>query len=193
MMLIRRRWRRDEARRGREAQDRMKRLLLLRHAKSSWDEAGIADHDRPLAPRGERAAALMAAHLAQREASPGLVLCSSARRTRETLERLRLQLVGEPAVCVERELYLADADVLLERVRRVDDRQGSVLLLGHNPGLAELAALLAGSGDADALAHLRRKFPTAALADLCFEVERWRDVAPGLGRLAAFAAPKDLI
>src|SRR4029453_12785732 len=109
----------------------VKRLLLLRHAKSSWDEPGLADHNRPLAPRGRRAAESMARHLRDDRISPALVLCSSARRTRETLELLGV--VEE--VRIERALYGASEDELLDRLQRVPETLDSVMLVGHNPAV----------------------------------------------------------
>src|SRR4051794_26437716 len=120
----------------------MKRLYLLRHAKSSWKDPGLADHDRPLAGRGRRAAKAVARHLREQGIDPELVLCSTARRARETLERLEPAL-GRGAVRVEPVLYGADAGALLEHLRGVSDAVGSVLVIGHNPGLQRLALGLA--------------------------------------------------
>lgn len=171
----------------------MKRLLLLRHAKSSWDDTGLDDHDRPLAARGQRAAAAMGVYLQQRAIAPDLVLCSSARRARETFARLDAAVSGDVAARVERDLYLAEPGELLEQLRAVDDRFASVLLIGHNPGLAQLASLLAGSGDPRELGRLRSRYPTATLAHLRFEGDRWRDLAPASCHLEAFARPRDLV
>ena len=107
-------------------------LLLLRHAKSSWDDASKPDHDRPLAPRGHRAAERVGAHLRASDHRPDLVLCSTSRRTRETLERLGL---GGTDVRMEDRLYAADDETLLERVRELPEDVGAVLVVAHNPGL----------------------------------------------------------
>lgn len=167
----------------------MKHLFLLRHAKSSWDDPGLADHDRPLAPRGNRAAKVIAEHLREERIAPELVLCSSSRRTRETLDRIAPALGDEVRVEVERELYAASADRLLERLRAVDDDVESVMLIGHNPGLEQLALSLAGDGEK--LADVRRKYPTAALATLEFD-GRWSELEPGTARLMEFVKPKQL-
>jgi phosphohistidine phosphatase len=167
----------------------MKTLFLLRHAKSSWDDPGLADHDRPLAPRGKRAAKVIAEHLREERIAPDLVLCSSSQRTRETLERIAPALGGDVAVEIERELYAASADRLLERLRAVDDDVESVMLIGHNPGIEQLALSLAGDGEK--LADVRRKYPTAALATLELE-GRWSELEPGTARLADFVKPKQL-
>jgi phosphohistidine phosphatase len=159
-----------------------KRLLLLRHAKSSWDDPALADHDRPLAPRGRRAAERIGAHLRDEQVEIGLVLCSSATRARETLER-----VGPPGeVRIESSLYGASAEHLLERVRRVPDEADSVMLIGHNPAMEDLAALLT---EPDSLAG--EKFPTGALATLSF-TGSWRQLGPGSAGLESFVRPREL-
>lgn len=169
----------------------MKTLLLLRHAKSSWKEAGVDDHERPLSPRGQRAAEVVAAYLAQREEPPSLALCSTARRALETLEPIRRRL-GLP-FSAERELYLAEPAALLDRLARLDERERSVLVVGHNPGLHELGLQLASGGDGEALARLRERFPTAALARLALPIERWEQLAPRCATLLELTLPKDLV
>ena len=141
----------------------MKRLFLLRHAKSSWDDADLADRDRPLAPRGRRAAGAIARHLRDEEISPSLVLCSPARRTRETLEAV------DPSgdVRIEDELYGASEAELLERLRRVPEAIESVMLIGHNPAIQELALGLASRGAAPRgrgaqVPHRRARHPDRA-------------------------------
>jgi phosphohistidine phosphatase len=167
-----------------------KRLFVLRHAKSSWDDPGLADHDRPLAPRGRRAVEAIAAHLNAAGITPELVLCSSARRTRETLEGVA---VGGEHV-IESELYGASYQEVLERLQRVPEEIGSVMLVGHNPTLQTLVLRLA-DGDAAAsgssLAEVRRKFPTGALATLTFD-GAWTELSPRSARLAAYTRPKSL-
>jgi phosphohistidine phosphatase len=160
-----------------------KRLLLLRHAKSSWDDPALADHDRPLAPRGRKAATLIGEHLNDNEIGVSLVLCSSARRARETLE-----LVQPPGdVSIERGLYGASAEELLKRVREVPDEHHAVMLIGHNPAIEELAVGLAGPG-ADLIGD---KFPTGALATLSLS-GRWCELAPGRVELESFVRPREL-
>ena len=166
----------------------MSRLLLLRHAKSSWDDPSLADRDRPLAPRGHRAAERMADHLRSDIQQPDLVLCSPALRTRETLDRMS-DAFGDAEVVVDDELYGAGGEELLHRLRGIDDRFGTVAMIGHNPGIHDLAIALAGDGDERD--RMRAKFPTGALAVLGFDGP-WRDLAPGGARLEAFVTPKDL-
>jgi phosphohistidine phosphatase len=169
----------------------MRTLYLLRHAKSASDEASLEDHDRPLAPRGRRAARAMAGHFRELEADPELILCSSSVRTRETLDLLMPGFAATPLLAIERGLYLAGAESMLARLRRVEDRVGRVLLLGHNPGLHELALLLAQGGPAKLRGQLARKFPTAALATYRVEAG-WSELAPETARLAAYVTPAEL-
>jgi phosphohistidine phosphatase len=167
----------------------VKQLFLLRHAKSSWDDSEVLAHDRPLAPRGRRAVRLIAEHLGREGVTPALVLCSSARRARETLEGIGPALGEAIPVQIERELYAASDGRLLERLRAVEDGVESVMLIGHNPGVEQLALSLAGGGQN--LAVLRRKYPTGALATLEFS-GRWGDLRPGSAELTDFITPKQL-
>jgi phosphohistidine phosphatase len=163
----------------------------LRHAKSSWNNAHLADHDRPLAPRGRRAADVMARHLAGVASPPALVLCSTALRARDTLEPLRDGLQPGTDVRIEGDLYGASAVELLARLRTVDEDTGAVLVVGHNPGLEDLARKLAGAGDAALLARLEAKFPTGALATVAF-AGPWKDLGSGPTKLEAYVVPADL-
>ena len=160
-----------------------RQLLLLRHAKSSWDDPSLADEHRPLAPRGRKAAKRLRAHMRRERIPLGLVLCSSAKRAQETLD-----LVAPPGeILIEPELYGATAAGLLERLRRVPDEVGAVMLIGHEPAIRELAVGLVGreSELAD------RKFPTAGLATLTL-TGPWSTLAPDRARLAAFVTPREL-
>ena len=168
----------------------MRTLYLLRHAKSSWAEPALPDRNRPLAPRGRRDANRIAKHLVRLEIQPELVLCSSAVRTRETLERLRIARGGGSAVRLEDELYGASAEQLLERIRLVPEAIASVMLIGHNPSLRDLALLLAEDGID--LERLEEKFPTAALATLTIPRRTWSQVEPGAALLTAYVVPKQL-
>ena len=166
-----------------------RRLHLLRHAKSSWKEPDLADHDRPLAGRGRRAADAIGRHLAASQVAPELVLCSTARRARETWERIEPSLTGAP-VRYEPELYGASAATLRERVRGVPDDVGSVLLVGHNPAIELLAADLACPSPL--LDDLEAKFPTGALATLAVPSASWRGLGGECAELVAFVRPRDL-
>jgi phosphohistidine phosphatase len=168
----------------------MKRLWLLRHAKSSWDQPGLADVDRPLAPRGRRATELLAAHLAAAEVRPAVVLCSSSLRTRETLAAILPALGDALDIRVERDLYGAGAAQLLDRFRQLSNSASSAMLIAHNPGIQDLALALAAGGPA--LAELGEKFPTGALATLELDVARWRDLDHGIATATALVTPRSL-
>jgi phosphohistidine phosphatase len=169
-----------------------RQLFVLRHAKSSWDEPGLEDHERPLAPRGRRAAKALAEHFRAGGIDPQLILCSSARRTVETLDGIGLP--GERVI--EDELYSVSPSQLLERLRAIPDEVGSAMVIGHNPTVQVLVLRLAaetGSAELDGpdLAQVKRKYPTGALATLEFE-GTWSELAPGGARLTAFVRPKQL-
>jgi phosphohistidine phosphatase len=161
-------------------------LYLLRHAKSSWDDPGRPDRERPLAPRGVRDAKRVAKHLRRLGVATELVLCSPAVRTRETLELVLPALAGV-AVHVEDDLYGAPSEALLERLRTVPEEVGSVMLIGHNPALQDLALTLAS--DNALRERVAAKFPTAALATLA--LPSWR-LSPGDGELVDYVVPKEL-
>lgn len=171
----------------------MPTLHLLRHVKSSWGDPESRDFDRPLAERGVRAAAAIAAYLPTAGVAPDLVLCSSARRTVDTLAAIRGGLPAELGIETTDELYEVGASALLERLRRVPDTAGEVLLVGHNPGIEDLATRLAGAGsDPAAIAALSRKVPTGALASFAFDGS-WRGLSQGGARLTRFITPRDLM
>jgi phosphohistidine phosphatase len=167
----------------------VRRLLLLRHAKSSWDEPDLADHDRPLAPRGRRAANALCDRLRGLAEPPEVVLCSSAARTVETLDRIRPALPADISVDIDGELYAAGAGSLLAHVRRLPSSVSCALLIGHNPGLGDLAVILAGHGDPAARSAMRAKFPTAALARLLVD-QPWSEIEPGSAKLEEFWTPR---
>ena len=162
----------------------MRRLFLLRHAKSSWDDTGLPDHERPLAPRGERAVVRIAEHVRSQKIAPDLVLCSTALRTRQTLAALLPVLPGEVEIRVEDELYGASLEELLARLRELDD-VGAVLVVGHNPTLHGLALALTGRGD------VLDRFPTGALATVALTTP-WAELGEGVGELEGFVIPRGL-
>ena len=170
----------------------MKTVLLLRHAKSSHDEPDMADFNRTLAPRGRKDAPRLGVWIRKQEAHPDLILCSASRRTRETYERLAPEIGGDVPVLFERGLYLAGATTLLGRLRRLSDEIGSVLVIGHNPGLESLAASLVDEESSAEVQRMRAKFPTSGLARLDFQQLHWKDIKPGSGRLMTFVTPADL-
>lgn len=168
----------------------MHTLYLLRHAKSSWADPTLPDRERPLAPRGRRDGKRIAKHLARLRIQPELVLCSTAERTRKTLELVRPALGTTGTMRLEAELYAASSDELLERIRVVPEEVASVMLIGHNPGLQDLALVLASAG-AD-LERLKAKFPTAALATLTLANTPWSKLSEADAVLAAYVVPKQL-
>jgi phosphohistidine phosphatase len=164
-------------------------LLLLRHAKSSWDDATLPDHERPLAPRGIRDAKRIGKHLRRSGIEPGLVLCSSARRTRETLDLVRPAL-GPARVEVEDDLYGASAEQLLARLRDLPDEVEAALLIGHNPAVQELVLLLAAGGPG--LRDVQTKLPTGALATLVVDAASWGALDARSARLVGYIVPRQL-
>ena len=170
----------------------MKRLSLLRHAKSDRSDPAAADFDRGLTNRGRQAAPAMGRYLRRQKLVPDIVLCSAARRARETWELAAAALKAEIPVEYSERLYLATPAQILRLLHQLPETTESALLIGHNPGFHALALQLLGSGDGEARAQLQAKFPTAALAVIDFEVERWGDLAAGKGKLERFVAPRDL-
>ncbi|PTE07376.1 SixA phosphatase family protein [Mesorhizobium helmanticense] len=169
-----------------------KQLLLLRHAKSSWDDPALADFERPLTGRGLKAAPLVGRALAKRGWLPDLALVSPALRTRDTWRLVSAQWKAKPPVEFVLALYEAMAADILAKVRQADAAAGTLLVVGHNPGLEEFARRLAGVGsDAGAARKLEEKFPTAALAR--FEVDgNWAGLAFGGARLTHCLRVKEL-
>ncbi|HVV36163.1 MAG TPA: histidine phosphatase family protein [Acidimicrobiales bacterium] len=153
-------------------------VYVLRHTKSSWDDETLTDYDRPLAPRGLRDGKRLARYIAEANLRPDVVLCSSARRTQETLAQIAHSL-GTPAVRMLDELYGADVADVLALVHHLDDSYTSVLIIGHNPCIAELA-------------QTQEKFPTGALATLRWDAESWDDLRPGEAEVVSIVTPKEL-
>ena len=170
----------------------MKTLYMLRHAKSSWADGSLPDHDRPLNERGRAAAPRVGAHMQASGYLPDLVLCSTATRTRQTLDAVLSELEVEPAIEFQEDLYLAGPSEMLDLVAAVPDTVESVLLVGHNPGTGILAGALSGEGPPATVHLMRAKFPTAGLAIIELSVDRWRDIVSGCGSLKEFVRPRDL-
>ncbi|RAZ83175.1 histidine phosphatase family protein [Mesorhizobium hawassense] len=168
----------------------VKQLLILRHAKSSWDDSSLADFDRPLGPRGQKTAPLMGRELARRGWLPDLALVSPALRTRETWRLIAAELPRHVPAQFADELYEAAPAAILTRVRQA--KATSLLVIGHNPGLQDFALRLAGAGsDARVFDKIREKFPTGALARFTLE-DDWSDLAFGDAQLTHCLKPKDL-
>ena len=153
----------------------MHMLHLLRHAKSSWQD-GVEDHERPLNRRGREAARRLGRDLPAIAGGIDLVLCSSAVRARETLDLALSGFAARPRCLIEGGLYLANCEKLLDRLRRLGESDGNVLVIGHNPGLHELAVALAAPDTAQSRELAKGKFPTAARASLSIST-RWAALA----------------
>jgi phosphohistidine phosphatase len=165
-----------------------RRLLLMRHAKSSWNDPSLADHERPLNGRGRRDAEAVGAYLGSSDLVPDAVLCSSATRARETLERSGLR---PRSVRHDDALYGADAEALLSAIRNADPKATTLAVIGHDPGIHDLASSLAGDVPGEEAERLRTKFPTGAVA--AFDVEgAWADLSPERVRLTSFVRPREL-
>ncbi len=171
----------------------MRQLLLLRHAKSSWDDPRLSDHDRPLDAEGRHAADAMRNTIESLGLTPALVLVSSARRTRETLEHLQ-PLSGDPRIVITNDLYLASPRQILDQIAAIPAEASSVMVIAHNPGLHDLAMTLVGAHSIS-LGHpgamrVARSFPTAALAEFSI-AGQWRSLPQG-ARLIRFLTPHDV-
>lgn len=170
----------------------MLRLLLLRHAKSSWETPGVADYDRPLNLRGRSSAPLMGRHMADHGLVPDRVLCSGARRTRETFAGILPHLSGDMDVSILRAIYDAPEDGYPALIARHGGRARTLLLVGHNPAIQACAVRLIGRGNPEIVDQIGLKFPTAALAVIHFDRRDWAGLEPGTGRVVAFFRPREL-
>jgi phosphohistidine phosphatase len=166
-----------------------RRLILLRHAKSAWPD--VADHDRPLAGRGRRAAPAAGRWLRESGHVPDLVLCSTARRARETWQLAEEELGAHPQTTFERRVYGASADELLDLARQTPSSVRTLMIVGHEPTMSDLTLELAGDDRGSALDRVRAKFPTAAIAILAF-AGGWPELGPGKAKLDNFVVPDDL-
>ena len=169
----------------------MKTLTLLRHAKSDWDDTVQRDFDRPLNPRGRRAARTVGREMKRLGLLFDHVIASSAVRVRETLSEVE-GAYGALSPHFEKRVYLADPDTLLELIRAAPDGAETLLVVGHNPGLEQLVLALSAPGATPLREEVEVKYPTATLAELRLPVERWADVAEGSAELARFIRPRDL-
>jgi phosphohistidine phosphatase len=170
----------------------MRRLILLRHAKSDWSRPGERDRDRVLAKRGREAAPRMGAYMASHGLRPDLVLCSTAARTRETWDLVAPAFDDPPPVTYDERIYANNPNVLLDLVKGTKPDVHVLMLVGHNPSIQVLADVLSASGHGDARQQLREKFPTAGLAVIDFPVDDWSRVHPRSGRLDRMVTPGSL-
>ncbi|NIA68843.1 histidine phosphatase family protein [Pelagibius litoralis] len=168
----------------------MPHLLLLRHAKSSWDAPALNDFDRPLADRGRRAAPVMGSFIGAKPWRPALVLCSSAVRARETLDLVLPKLPVEPSLRYLKSLYLAPPSRMIALLRQQAPEVASIMVVAHNPGMENLALRLAKDATTPAARRMAEKFPTAALAH--FKLPSWRSLGEEEAALKDFIRPRDL-
>lgn len=168
------------------------RLMLLRHAKSEKAEAGMPDRDRRLNARGQGDATTMGAYMARHQLTPDLALVSTAQRTRETWEQIAAQISTRSPPIFDRRLYNAGGDAILRVIEQTDQAVHSLLVIGHNPGLHDLARKLIASGDVEAREQLNEGLPTAGLAVIDFAAESWSKLHPHGGRLERFVTPRSL-
>jgi phosphohistidine phosphatase len=166
----------------------MRVLHLVRHAKSSWDDPDLGDRDRPLTPRGKRASKALAHHLEEAGIRPDIVVCSPARRAQDTLKPLQRALGAGATVRLDERVYAASADELLDVVSEVPDRVSSVMLVGHNPGLQDLALALIKPGASQG--ELVSRFPTGALASLAIPGSSWHRLRRGSATLTELWTPR---
>ncbi|MBV8850899.1 MAG: histidine phosphatase family protein [Methylobacteriaceae bacterium] len=169
----------------------MLRLLIFRHAKTARQSGG-GDHDRPLTKRGEEDSKRIGRYLTDEQLLPDLAVASDSRRTRQTLDLAMKAANQHPQTRLDRAVYLAEPHTLLDLIRRTPAEVRTLLIIGHNPGMADLAALLTGFGDRYAFARMNAKFPTSGLAVLDFQVDRWDEVQERGGRLDRFVTPGSL-
>jgi len=170
----------------------MRRLMLLRHAKSDWSDAGTRDQDRPLNARGREAAPKMGTYMARHGLVPDQIIASPVTRVTDTLALVLPAFKKQPKTMSDARLYETDADELLKLIKETPHGVHSLLLVGHNPALAELAALLMATGDVESRQRLIEKFPTAGLAVIDFPFDDWSKIRPKSGRLDRFVLPKAL-
>lgn len=172
----------------------MKLLTLLRHAKSSWNDASLRDFDRPLNKRGREAAPKIGKFLCDRFGAPDFILCSAAKRTKQSLERAFSGQCGPSRVSIEKSLYLAAPEQMLELLRTAPEGSSHVTMIAHNPGTHQLALELADPNRSDLgmLGRLAEKFPTAAAATFEISFDNWSDLTSRSGRLISFVAPREL-
>ena len=170
----------------------MRRILLLRHAKSDWSDPAASDHARPLNRRGQDAARRIGAYLDRHRLVPEYVLCSTATRARETWDLVAAEIPAAPPPHHDERLYNAAAGSILDVLRQASPSIKSLLLVGHNPGLQELSTLLIASGDLDDRERLHEKLPAGGLVVIDFPIEDWSRLHPRSGRLERFVVPRTL-
>jgi phosphohistidine phosphatase len=174
----------------------VKRLLLFRHAKAEGQGEGVDDRKRALIERGRSDAARMAVHMRRMKYLPDQVLCSTSERTRETLEYWSVAIAENPKTQFVDALYLAEPETMISLIRGAPERSKVLMVVAHNPGTEQAAIALLHEElrrkERDQIGAMEEKFPTSALAVIDFEIDSWKALRPGTGRLVDFVRPKDL-
>lgn len=168
----------------------MRRLILLRHAKSDWSAPGTPDRERVLSQRGTKAARLIGRYLAEHELVPAHAIVSTAERTRQTWQLLGEAVTAPPSVVFDDRIYEAAPADILAAIADVPKAAATLIVVGHNPGLQSLALMLAGAGNNKARKALVEKYPTGGIAVIDFDLPDWSAVSPGSGRLERFVTPR---
>ena len=168
----------------------MRRLLLLRHAKAERSQPGESDHDRVLAPRGRADAKRLGAYLARHAFAPDRAVVSTATRTRETWTQVAQAFPAPPPVDFDERIYNAAPHTILQAIKETASETETLLIIGHNPGMQELASMLIATGDVDARERLGEGFPTSALAVIAFALADWGSLHSRAGRLQHFITPR---
>jgi phosphohistidine phosphatase len=162
----------------------MKELYLLRHAKSSWDDSSLDDFDRPLNERGKKAAPIMGRVMREKNLKPDLILCSPSKRTKQTAKHVINASKLKSEITYDERIYEASTADLIELLKAQDAKLESILLIGHNPGIESLLTNLTGANET---------FPTAALAKIVLEIEKWKGIKDGAGSMDWILRPKELV
>ena len=170
----------------------MRRLLLLRHAKAERLQPNERDHDRRLAPRGRDDAPKIGTYLARHKMVPDRVVVSTSARTRETWQLAAAAMAGKPSAVFDERIYEATPQTLLQVIKETGPKVRSLLMIGHNPGLHELATLLIATGDIDTRQRLNEALPTSGLAVIDFALDSWSKLHPYAGRLERFIDPRSI-
>lgn len=170
----------------------MARLLLLRHAKSAWGDPTLRDFDRPLNLRGRASAPLMGRHMADHRLAPDRVLCSSARRTRETFAGILPFFATDLSAHFVRRLYETTEAGYLKTIRDLGGPARTLLVIGHNPTIQSFALSMIDRGNPELTEQIREKYPTAGLAVIDVDGDDWSKLVPGTGRIVAFFRPREL-
>ncbi len=167
-------------------------LTMLRHAKSSWGDPLLRDKDRPLNARGKTQARQIGSHLTQQGITPDLIICSTAKRARQTLKQVSKNWQTDAETIFEDRLYLASTGTIISLLASIGTNASHIMIIGHNPGFHKLAYTLAKTGNKDDLATLGERYPTATLCVIKSKAIEWQHIDDGTGELVLFTSPKSL-